>query len=294
MSCGGPNQAPCGRSSTTTPVAPRCPTQVWTAGPWMYVQTPDGCLTREAVGAPIPDGVYVNPQITMSGGHIVAVANGPAMAVVPPSPCAPAGMDSGGGGSPPLLVPDACNLMSMVQGRLQAKAFMTVADGTPMTITGCGTPENPFRFSLTLPETAGGVTYTGCGINIQNGRVVAFLPPVMDLVASEDSGLAIDVHPLTCQRTIRSATGAAVALLPAIRCDGSVDPPAGQVVGTPDTVYLLRLPNTASLVYTATTNVAGVATVSNMLGGVYEVVVGTRTLGYVNYVRCAYVAPEGS
>jgi hypothetical protein len=30
---------------------------------------------------------------------------------------------------------------------------------------------------------------------------------------------------------------------------------------------------------------------NNMASGVYEVFVGTRSLGYMAYTRCAYVAP---
>lgn len=248
-------------------------------------------MTREPAGVAIPDGVYVNPRVTMADGHIVAVENGPAVAVVPPAPCGAGTAVPTGPGGQVLLSADACNLMTMVEGRLLTKTYFQIADGSPIEITGCGTAGNPFLVTLTLPEAAGGATFTGCGITINNGRVTAFTPPVMNVLADEDTGIEVDPDPLTCTLTLRRASGATSAKLPVVVCDSSTDPTNGQVVGTPDITYTFRLPNLATTVYVVTTSAAGLATITNMATGVYEVLVGGTSLGYVTYTRCTYVAP---
>lgn len=227
----------------------------------------------------------------MAGGHIVAIEEGSATAVVPPALCAPAGQSTG---APGTIVLDAgpCNLMSMVAGKYTARLYAETQSGSPLAVAGCGTQADPLRFTLTLPETAGGANFTGAGITVLNGRVTQFVLPVMNVTTATNTNLTAQYNPTTgtINLTLTDPDVAAVKL-PAAICDNSVNPTNGVLAGTPNTTYLLRVPNTTTTVYTATTSNAGAATINNMATGVYEVVVGTRSLGYMAYTRCTYVAP---
>ena len=295
MACGGPNQAPCGGPVPRVGVSPTpaatCPSVSWTAGPWRYVQSASGCLTREAAGAPIPDGQYQHPVITMRDGHIVAIEEGAAQLLLPPALCGGAPSTPGAPGTI-VLDAGACNLMAMVAGKYTARVYVEAAPSSPRSVTGCGTAADPLRFDVTLPAAAGGATFTGCGIAITNGRVTQFTAPVMNVVVNPNSGLGATWNPANCTITLESLDPTAAATkLPAVICDSASNPTNGLLAGTPSTTYLLRIPNTATTVYTATTNGSGSAVVNNMASGVYEVFVGTRSLGYMAYTRCAYVAP---
>ncbi len=291
MPCGGPNQAPCGGPvprvgiPATTPAA--CPSTTWVAGPWRYTQDGAGCLSREAVGSPILDGTYANPRITMQGGHIVAIEAGPAPVLVPPALC---GEQAAGtpGTSTILLSTDPCNLMTMVAGRYSARAYLEAASGTPLTITGCGTSADPFRFTINLPSAPSGGTFVGAGIQFTNGLMQQFALPVMSVSADPATGLTVTTNSVTGGVSL-SRTPTATARLPGVVCDSTVNPTNGLLIGTPNTSYLLRVPNTTTNVYTPTTNASGTATISNMSTGVYEVYVGTTSLGYISYERCVHV-----
>ncbi len=293
MPCGGPNQAPCGgpvpRVGATTPAPAACPSTTWTAGPWRYTQDAAGCLTRQPAGTPIPDGTYANPRITMQGGHVVAVEAGPAPVLVPPTLC---GEQAAGtpGTSTILLGTDPCNLMTMTAGRYSARAYLEAAAGTPLTITGCGTAADPFRFSIALPGAPTGATFLGAGIQFTNGLMQQFVLPVMSVSADAATGLTVTTN-TTTGAVFLTRTPTAAARLPGVVCNSSTNPTNGVLVGTPNTSYVLRLPNTATNAYTPTTDAAGAATIANMATGVYEVYVGTTSLGYISYERCTYVAP---
>lgn len=299
MPCGGENQAPCGgpvpRAAAdcgcTQPVQGACTASTWVTGPWRYTQDTTGCVTREAVGTAIEDGVYANPTITMQDGFVVAITPGESLRVTPPALCG-ASQVAVTPGSVPLMDGSSCNLSTVVNSRVLTRLFTETAPGSALSITGCGTEASPLVFDVALPADAGGATFQSCGINIQAGRVVAFAAPIMAVTTAPGSGLTATLDTNTCTLTldVDDPVGSA-ARLPAIVCDNSVNPTNGVLVGTASTVYELRLPNTLTVVYTATTDGVGAATISNMLTGVYEVVVGTTSLGYVSYTRCAYVAP---
>lgn len=286
--CGGPvprAAADCG----CTPLAQGgCNGTTWLAGTWRYTQSPMGCLTRTPVGTQIPDGVYTHPEVTMRDGHVVAIRSGAAAVATLPALCAPAG-STAAPGSTPVLSADQCNLTHLVGGRLETKVYIETEGA--ITVEGCGTQGNPFRFNAVIPGFPTGLDFEGVGIEFINGVAQTFQQPVMNVTADPGTGLTAAWNPLTATITLEAASGSAAARLPAVVCDSSADPTNGLVVGTPDTTYTFRLPNTATVVYTITTSGIGAATINAMLSGLYEVYAGAVSLGYISYTRCAYVAP---
>jgi hypothetical protein len=298
MACGGPNQAPCGgpvpRAAAdcgcTQPVQGACPATTWIAGPWRYTQSTTGCVTREAVGAPIADGVYTHPRITMQGGHLVAIESGASALAMVPALCAPNNLATAGPAGTIVLSADQCNLTTMVGGRYLTKVALTTPSGSPLTVTGCGTPASPFVLDVTLPGTTSGTSFVGPGITFANGIATAFSLPVMNVTVTPETRLQAAWNPLTGTVAITPTAGADVKL-PALLCDSAANPTNALVVGTPSTVYEFRLPNTATVLYTATTGGAGTTTVNGMVTGMYEVRANGLSLGYLSYNRCAYIAP---
>lgn len=300
MACGGPNSAPCGgpvpRAAADCGCTPAgqgaCESSTWTIGPWRYTQSAAGCITRAPVGTAITDGVYTNPQITMAGGHIIAIRNGTNVVATLPSLCAPNSLGSTPVAGSTVLDPAACNLTVLTNGRLVTRLYVAAPEPeSPLAVTGCGTANDPLRFTLTLPEASVGVDFTGPGITIVDGLVTDFALPVLNVTADPATGLQSAWNPTTATITLSPISGSATARLPAVVCDDTVTPTNGILVGTPSTTYALRLPNTSSVVYTVTTSSTGAATVNGMVTGVYEVYVGTTSLGYIAYTRCAPATP---
>ena len=288
--CGQPvplRAAGCDDGCGPRPAGP-CRATTTHIGPLEVLQDSNGCLTFSLRGA-VPDGIYTNPEVEMRGGFVVGIRTGRAALQAVAPLCAPAGQPAP---APGLIVlqDDPCNLLRRV-GTTFAASLHYESSG-PLSITGCGTEANPLRFELNLPGAVAGATVQACGINIEDGVVKEFDVPVMAVVADENTGLQATWDPLTCTVTLNRLNGdAELARMPAVICDGSVDPPNGLVVGTPDAVYVLRLPNTSTVAYTVTCSGIGVGTVSNMSSGVYEVFADGVSLGYLSYTRCAYVPP---
>jgi hypothetical protein len=68
------------------PIA-QCAGVEWICGDWKYTEV-NGCTTRVRVSNNVPDGVYINPTITIKDGCIVAITNGSNTVIARPEPCA--------------------------------------------------------------------------------------------------------------------------------------------------------------------------------------------------------------
>lgn len=99
----------------------------------------------EVRGTPtIEDGWY--SQVHVVDGCIVD-ARDAQIPVYTPAPCAPAASPCEDGGSSSVtLNPAACNLLTFTSGMLDARLHF--GDSTGVTVTGCGTANDPLRFSV--------------------------------------------------------------------------------------------------------------------------------------------------
>lgn len=92
----------------------------------------------------IEDGWY--GQVHVVDGCIVD-ARDAQIPVYTPAPCAPAASPCDDGGSSSVtLNPAACNLLTFTSGMLDARLHF--GDSTGVTVTGCGTANDPLRFSV--------------------------------------------------------------------------------------------------------------------------------------------------
>ena len=117
----------------------------------------DGQCFRVEGSVRIPDGWY--SQVQIINGCVVDAKDSD-IPVYTPAPCAPAAgpcSESGGSGgsSMPPLSPDACNLLSNSGGQLLAS--LHVSQGTGVTVSGCGSQNDPLRISASSSE--GGSVY---------------------------------------------------------------------------------------------------------------------------------------
>lgn len=104
----------------------------------------------------ISDGWY--GQVHVVDGCIVD-ARDAQIPVYTPAPCAPAASPCDDGGSSSVtLNPAACNLLTFTSGMLDARLHF--GDSTGVTITGCGTANDPLRFSV---EVDGGSVFVKSG-----------------------------------------------------------------------------------------------------------------------------------
>jgi hypothetical protein len=130
----------------------------------------------------IPDGVY--SAIQLQDGCIVGVGQVPVPSYTPPPCC-----DQESGGDPPTGVPvspDACNLTAMGPAGLQT--FLTVAPGSGVTVSGCGTTGDPLRISASA--SGGGSITAQAGdspIRVQ-GDGSATAPLIIGMNRSVDPG----------------------------------------------------------------------------------------------------------
>lgn len=101
----------------------------------------------EVRGTPtIEDGWY--GQVQVVDGCIVD-ARAASVPVYTPAPCAPAAAPCGDSGSTSVtLNPDACNLLTYTSGMLDARLY--IGDTTGVTVTGCGTANDPLRFAVSV------------------------------------------------------------------------------------------------------------------------------------------------
>lgn len=116
----------------------------------------DGNCFRVDGAVTIPDGWYSEVQIV--NGCIVD-AKQSELPVYTPAPCAPAagpcGDNTSGGSSMPPISPDACNLLSVNGGQLMAALHVT--QGTGVTVSGCGSQNDPLRISASNSGDGGTV-----------------------------------------------------------------------------------------------------------------------------------------
>lgn len=105
------------------------------------------CLT--VTGTPdIEDGVYNSFKI-VDGCFVSATDDG--VPQYTPAPCAPStdgcgGGGGGGGDSSVNLDPQSCNLLGYTNGLLSA--IIHFGDSEGVTVSGCGTPNDPIRFTV--------------------------------------------------------------------------------------------------------------------------------------------------
>jgi hypothetical protein len=158
----------------------------------------------------VADGIYVNPTITVQNGCIAAIQSGTSILYSECDPCA--------GGQPPPPTPtpipidgDGCNLAELTGNGLLVK--LVTAPSSCFAFQGCGTPISPLQvlpiispdagntlqcrangLFVPTPTNAGGVNFTGCGIQITNGIVTALpLPfqPILDIQVDPSSSITV-------------------------------------------------------------------------------------------------------
>lgn len=176
----------------------------WCAGNFT-LRYKDGKVTKVPRTPTIADGVYTNAIVRMVGGCIAEISSGPNTVfsacdpcVDPPTPPPPAGITIDG--SP-------CNLSTLSADGLLTQLIPGAS--TCISLSGCGTTASPLVaqpvFSpdagnalecrpnglyATGGTTGGGTNFSGCGIQITNGLVVALpLPfqPILSLVSTDSS-----------------------------------------------------------------------------------------------------------
>ncbi len=158
--CGGctSSGAPCPPDTTTTPPAvPPCTPFEYTCGDWLVKHDANGCVTRERVANNMPNGTYVNPTITVSNGCITAIAAGGRVLQSRPEPCTTSTPNI----TPPAAVgldPNICNQLSGSASALLANCVVT--SGANMTVTGCGTANNPYVLNYSGPLPTAGYSPT--------------------------------------------------------------------------------------------------------------------------------------
>lgn len=197
----------------------KSPPVEWCAGNFTY-RFKDGKVTPIPRTPTIQDGTYTNATIRTVNGCIVEIASGPNTVYsacdpcadpVPPPPPTPIDIDG-----------NACNLSSVSSDGLLTQLITGVS--SCFMFTGCGTAASPLMGVPTIstdvgnalecrpsglfvanPSATSGVNFIGCGIEIQNGLVVALpLPfqPVLDVTSVD--GSVIITRPSQCVIDLQS------------------------------------------------------------------------------------------
>jgi hypothetical protein len=132
----------CDAPLTATPL-PRCvPFSICSGNQRLHY---DGeCLYVTPSPQPVADGTYT--QVTIQNGCIVAAGQAPVPSYTPSECCDPAHAEPGHPVAPEVMVsPLACNLVQNTPSGLAATLFITSGNG--VLATGCGTVDDPLRFS---------------------------------------------------------------------------------------------------------------------------------------------------
>lgn len=114
----------------------------------------DGNCFRVEGASTIPDGWYGEVQIV---NGCIKDAKQSALPVYTPPPCVGAaghGSNTPGVGTMPPISPDACNLLSMQGGALQA--VLHVQAGAGVALSGCGTAQDPLHIAADTHGSEGG------------------------------------------------------------------------------------------------------------------------------------------
>lgn len=131
-----------------------CPSVSFCAG--NLAITYDGsCLVAEPRQYQIPDGTY--STVTFKDGCIVGVGNLPVPRYTPNSCCGGVGEGVSLDGENNVISDDPSNLLTMTPAGL---AVQPVFRGNGVTVTGSGTPTDPFTISLASSEGSGGASVT--------------------------------------------------------------------------------------------------------------------------------------
>jgi hypothetical protein len=136
--------APSGNTVCSQPADIECPDQSWSEGDFKY-SVIGGCISRERVSNRLVDGVFQHAVVTVSGGSVVMVTEGNAVASVRPEMCVSQMTTalSGAQASTYSLESNPCNLLRVnTSGELSAYASVQSAIGyipptttTPSVIT---------------------------------------------------------------------------------------------------------------------------------------------------------------
>ncbi|MDU8951639.1 MAG: hypothetical protein E7G41_06270 [Bifidobacterium sp.] len=211
----------------------------------------DGQCFRVDGSVTIPDGWYSQVQIV--NGCIVD-AKGADVSVYTPAPCAPAAgpcSDAGGSGgsSMPPLSPDACNLLANSGGQLLATLHVT--QGTGVTVSGCGSQNDPLRISSSNSGDGGAVylqssTPSALGVTGSGTLQDAFQIGLKEspLAAGEHGAFTTDAYGRITAYNASAADDALTALAPGAGTEVEVITPGVARVnltatGVKDGTYLL-------------------------------------------------------
>jgi hypothetical protein len=195
-------------SAAAVPVATpavACPGMSATIGAHTLTQTAAGCLSVARTNFTIPDGVYQNATVTMTGGYITAIASGTNVLQAVTPLCTAASTDGGTAtGATVALSTDPCNLSAFAGGLLST---MVYAEGTRgVNVSGCGTAADPIVIQgpiLPTVPVVTGATAASCGIDIQGGLVKTWTAPLMALTTAVDSGITLTTNAATCSVDVK-------------------------------------------------------------------------------------------
>jgi hypothetical protein len=247
--------APSGNTVCSQPTNVECPDQSWSEGDFKY-SVAGGCISRERISNRLVDGVFQHAVVTVSGGSVVMVTEGDAVAAVRPEMCVSqaASVLPGVQALTYLLESDPCNLLRVnTGGELSAYASVQPAIGSGVSVSGCGTQADPFIVGYTPPAITA--------------------PPVITNVLP---GTGITVSVVGGVATISLAPNA-IAVMPLLVCSGV----SVKVYGSPDVTYTLGTE-------TITLSPSGDGTMTTSFGGqVIAMKIGATLIGYAVMPDCS-------
>lgn len=170
------------------------------------------CLTKSRRGNALADGWY--EAVRIEDGVIVEAREFSGKQVVIENPCS--NSSTGTTGSVTVSA-DSCNLTALdSRGALLSR--FSYLNGPYLQISGCGSMSSPLDVQLDFDSVktdvlAGGLNFSGCGIEIANGLVTSFVTPITT-IKSNNPALQITVDGCVATLNVASMAGSVVYMRP--------------------------------------------------------------------------------